>query len=46
MKKFFLIAILILTVNASAEVVHRIIIEGVINPVATEYITKSIEQAE
>ena len=30
----------------SAAVVHRIIIEGVINPAATEYIIKSIEKAE
>lgn len=29
-----------------AKVVHRIILEGVINPVATEYITHSIERAE
>ena len=29
-----------------AKIVHRIIIEGVINPVATEYITKAIEKAE
>lgn len=29
-----------------ASTVHRIIINGVINPVATEYIIKSIEQAE
>ena len=34
------------TQAAAAAVVHRIIIEGVINPAATEYIIKSIEKAE
>ncbi len=30
----------------SAQVVHQIIVDGVINPVATEYITQSIHRAE
>jgi len=34
------------TQAVSAAVVHRIIIDGVINPAATEYIIKSIEKAE
>ncbi len=38
--------VLLITSYSSAQIVHRIIIEGVINPVATEYITHSIERAE
>jgi membrane-bound serine protease (ClpP class) len=40
----FILFLLIGTSNA--RIVHRIIIDGVINPVATEYIVKSIEKAE
>ena len=29
-----------------AQVVHRIVVDGIINPVATEYITQSIQRAE
>ncbi len=32
--------------NSQAQVVHQIIVDGVINPVATEYITQSIDRAE
>ena len=48
MKKIFLICtvFLLLTNSLYARTVHRIIINGVINPVATEYIVKSIEKAE
>ncbi len=42
---FFLIFFSTLSLSF-ASTVHRIIINGVINPVATEYIIKSIEQAE
>ena len=45
MKK--IIFILLLTFSLSpAETVHRIVINGVINPAAAEYIIKSIKQAE
>ena len=48
MKKIFLICTIFLLLASSlyARTVHRIIINGVINPVATEYIVKSIEKAE
>lgn len=48
MKRLIFIFSLILLSSSlvMAKVVHRIIIEGVINPVATEYITHSIELAE
>ena len=48
MKKILLFQIAFLFVFSSinAKTVHRIIIDGVINPVATEYIVKSIEKAE
>ncbi len=48
MKKILLLQfILCLLIGSSyARIVHRIIIDGVINPVATEYIVKSIEKAE
>jgi membrane-bound serine protease (ClpP class) len=48
MKKLFLFCIisLLLTGASFAETIHRIIIDGVINPVATEYIVKSINKAE
>ena len=45
MKKLFLILLLLFSI-AQAETVHRIVINGVINPAATEYIIKSIDQAE
>ncbi|HGY57051.1 MAG TPA: nodulation protein NfeD [Caldithrix abyssi] len=47
MKKIYSFIILFLLFQVvQANVIHRIIINGVINPVATEYITKSIERAE
>ncbi len=48
MKKiiYFLFFSFVLTQTVLAGVVHRIIIDGVINPAATEYIIKSIENAE
>ena len=48
MKKAFLFYLVFLLFAGSsyARTVHRIIIDGVINPVATEYIVKSIEKAE
>ncbi|MEJ2542661.1 MAG: nodulation protein NfeD [Calditrichaceae bacterium] len=48
MKKFLLFSIplLLFIGSANAKIVHRIIIDGVINPVATEYIVKSIYKAE
>ena len=47
MKKFIVFLLLILSVSiCDAASVHRIIINGVINPVATEYILNAIEQAE
>ncbi len=48
MKRLIFIFSLILLSSSlvTAKVVHRIIIEGVINPVATEYIMYSIERAE
>ena len=47
MRKIILSLFFLLLINSflPARVVHRIILEGVINPVATEYITKSIERA-
>jgi len=46
-KRIFLVAsFLFFTAALQANTVHRIIINGVINPVATEYIVKSIERAE
>ncbi len=47
MKKTYLIILLTLAAFAfaRADVVHRIIVDGVINPVATEYIIESIEEA-
>ncbi len=44
-KKLFFLVILMFTV-VEGRVVHRIMIDGSINPVTTEYIIKSIEQAE
>jgi len=45
--KIIFFFILLFTTNlAFSQVVHRIVINGVINPVATEYIIKSIELAE
>lgn len=48
MKNLFLSALILLFFISSnfAQTVHRIIINGVINPVATEYIINSIERAE
>jgi len=48
MKKIIIWTIFILgsVTSLFAETVHRIIINGVINPVATEYIIQSIERAE
>ncbi|MBN1408159.1 MAG: nodulation protein NfeD [Calditrichaceae bacterium] len=48
MKKILLLQIIFLFIisSAYAKIVHRIVINGVINPVATEYIIKSIEKAE
>jgi membrane-bound serine protease (ClpP class) len=45
-KIFLPLFILIFSFSVYAQTVHRIIINGVINPVATEYIVKSIERAE
>jgi len=42
----FILMLLAYTEVFSQHVVHRIIINGVINPIATEYIIKSIERAE
>ena len=48
MKKtfFFCLIFLIFSNSLFARTVHRIIVDGVINPVATEYIVKSIDRAE
>jgi len=47
MKIKLIIFLILLTCQLSfARYVHRIVINGVINPVATEYIIKSIERAE
>ena len=47
MKIKLIISLILLTCQLSfASYVHRIVINGVINPVATEYIIKSIERAE
>ena len=48
MKKTFFICLIFLIFSNSlfARTVHRIIVDGVINPVATEYIVKSIDRAE
>jgi membrane-bound serine protease (ClpP class) len=47
MKKFLILSAFLVVAQISiAQTVHRIIINGVINPVATEYIIKSIEKAE
>ncbi len=43
---FSLVLVFILINLSLAQVVHRIIVDGVINPVATEYITQSIQRAE
>ena len=43
---FSLVLVFILFNLSLAQVVHRIIVDGVINPVATEYITQSIQRAE
>ncbi len=46
-KSIFILSLILINVSLiSAKIVHRIIIEGVINPVATEYITHSIERAQ
>lgn len=41
-----LLFILTFSASVGANDVHRIIIQGIINPVATEYINKSIDRAE
>ncbi len=49
MKRFFFLILFLLifqTIPSQAKVVHRIVINGVINPIATEYIVASIERAE
>jgi len=48
MRKFFFFFFwsLLITTNLVAQPVHRIVLDGVINPVATEYIQKSIQRAE
>lgn len=48
MKKFFFFFFWSLLIAATlvAQPVHRIVLNGVINPVATEYIQKSIQRAE
>lgn len=49
MKRLFLVLfvnILLVSSLWAAQDVHRIIIDGVINPIATEYIRKSIKNAE
>ncbi|KAA3615045.1 MAG: nodulation protein NfeD [Calditrichaeota bacterium] len=43
---FFIIFFLTSSLALAGETVHRIIINGVINPIATEYIEQSIERAE
>ena len=43
---FSLVPVFILFNLSLTQVVHRIIVDGVINPVATEYITQSIQRAE
>ncbi len=45
MKKIIFL-LLLLSELVPAESVHRIIVDGVINPVSTEYIIKSIERAQ
>lgn len=44
--KFIFLCVFIVVNWSLARDVHRIVINGVINPVATEYIIKSIERAE
>lgn len=46
MKKLILILLIIFSLNSYANVVHKITIDGAINPVATEFIIQSIEKAE
>jgi membrane-bound serine protease (ClpP class) len=41
-----LVMLLVASVSAEIKIVHKITINGVINPVATEYIIESIEKAE
>ncbi len=45
MKKLTLLLLLYL-ISSKAQTVNRIVLDGVINPAATEYIIKNIEQAE
>ncbi len=41
-----LIIFLLFLVQSHAQTVHKIIVDGVINPVAAEYVKDAIERAE